>query len=221
MDYDVVKTSSQNAYKNFMNKDGKFYSAMSDFYKEGEKNPTVAKIILQEEGEQYSKAVKRHINELASVNYPETSGLLYPEILNSNHRIYEFSLNSSLRTVTAEDLYENTRHLSDDCFVKGREEFDAKWQAMYPKTGKIRERIISANRMSSALVTPKADWHEKINYAKTMAEYRKDYPKTFNARYFLLSSEQISDGEVTPRIKNWFRRLFYKSLIKGKYCFKK
>ena len=64
-------------------------------------------------------------------------------------------------------------------------------------------------------------WFEKINFAKTIKEYKKDYPKTFNVRYELIMQNQITEGKVTPKVRNWFRRITYKMLIKNGFKFKK
>ena len=46
MDFDVVRNSIANAYKSYKCNDVKFENSMYDFYKEGAKNPTVARIML-------------------------------------------------------------------------------------------------------------------------------------------------------------------------------
>ena len=123
-------------------------------------------------------------------------------------------------------MYKKTGESGDEIFngephYKQKLEFNKKWQELYPKTGKIRERIIDANRISMDHVTSKAGWFEKINFVKTLTEYKKDYPKSFYVRYLLIMNNQIEEESVTPRVKNWFKRFSYKQLIKNGFCYKK
>ena len=69
-------------------------------------------------------------------------------------------------------------------------------------------------------VNKKAGWFEKINFAKTLAEYKKDYPKTFYTRYALVMNEQIAENNVTPSVKGWFSRFLYKRYLRENFCFR-
>lgn len=215
MDYDILKTNIQNAYNNFRHSDNEFYSSMNNFYKEGKKNPSVARMILQDQILKGQKAAIDIINEVPNINFSGNS-LLYNDMGHTAYnKISGLALKTAILSVNAQDIYKSTEN------IEKRKDFDKEWERLYPKTGKLRERIIEANRLSIDSTTPKADWYEKINYAKTLNEYRKDYPKTFFTRYTLIMNDQIKEGNVTPKVKNWFKRLSYKFMIKNGFCFKK
>jgi len=227
MDYDVVRTSVATAYKNYKKNDAKFYSSMDTFYKTGKENPAVARIILQDQIRKGMETARQMFSDVSSLSL---SGMFEPQVRDRTLDFYRLALSSAQRSVSASDLYNETAYIDDpDCHDfratylghESRREFDESWNKKYPKTGQLRERIIENNRISMDKVSPKADWFEKINFAKTLGEYKKDYPKTFNARYALIMQNQITEEKVTPRVKNWFKRISYKTLIKNGFKFKK
>ena len=226
MDYDVVRSSIAAAYKNYGKNDNNFYSSMDKFYSEGSKNPSVAKIMLNDYIFNKQRDVSKMLNVVSSFPVADTPGLMSPEILEMQKNIYSSTVNAAMKSISAQDIYKNTSALdnSDSNIQLGMQsskKFNEEWRKRYPKTGKTRERIINANRVSMTRVTPKADWYEKINFVKTIGEYKKDYPKTFYARYALIMNSQIEEEKVTPKVKNWFKRFTYKRLIKEGFSFKK
>ena len=224
MDYDIVRTSIQNAYSNYKYNDSKFYDAMEGFYKEGQKNPSVAKILMKDHITKGQLAAKKVMNAAAAISMTDFSTTMYPEIVSQQRGIYNLSITTALKSIEAEDIYEHTLFLDEKYGYlsnKNKEQFDENWKKLYPGTGKIRERIINANRIAADCVKEKAGWFEKINFVKTLAEYKKDYPKTFYARYMLILNGQIEEGKVSSRVSNWFKRFSYKRLIKGGFSFKK
>jgi hypothetical protein len=222
MDYDIVKASAENAYKNYKTNDSKFYSSMDSFFKEGKKNPSVAKILLQDCVSKHQKQAIKMMEEIAAIPGPE---FLEPSISNSREILYRISLTNAKKCIDAADLYKNTEYIGeDDTMALGSEhqkEFNAAWRKLYPKTGKLRNRIIEAKRISMDKVTLKPSWFEKINFAKPISEFKKDYPKTILTRYKLVMDNQIREGEVTPKVSGWLKRFTYKMLINGKFKFKK
>jgi len=226
MDYDVVRTSVSTAYNNYKKNDSKFYNSMDNFYKVGKENPTVARIILQD---QIRKGVESARQMLSDVSRLPTQGIMEPQTRDATLGMYGFAVSSAQRSISAIDIYNETAYIDDpDCHnfratylgLESRREFDESWNKKYPKTGQLRERIIENDRISMDKVNPKAGWFEKINFVKTLKEYKKDYPKTFNVRYALIMQNQITEEKVTPRVKNWFRRIAYKTLIKNGFKFK-
>ena len=222
MDYDVVRDSINSAYANYKTNDSKFYSSMNDFYKEGKKNPSVAKILLQDCVAKQQRQAMKMMAEVLAIPGPE---FFEPMISNTRINIYNLSLFNAMKSIDADNLYKNTKYIGeDDATAFGsehRKEFNAAWENLYPKTGKMRDRIIEAKRISMDEVTLKPSWYEKINFAKTISEYKKDYPKTILARYKLIKNDQIREGEVTKRVSGWWKRFTYKMLIKGNFNFKK
>jgi len=227
MDYDVVRTSVFTAYNNYKKNDSKFYNSMDNFYKVGKENPTVARIILQD---QIRKGVESARQMLSDVSRLPMQGIMEPQMRDATLGMYGFAVSSAQRSISAIDIYNETAYIDDpDCHnfratylgLDSRREFDDSWNKKYPRTGQLRERIIESNRISMDKVNAKAGWFEKINFAKTIKEYKKDYPKTFNVRYVLIMQNQITEEKVTPKVRNWFRRITYKMLIKNGFKFKK
>lgn len=220
MDYDVVRTNIDSAYTNFRRNNDKFYEAMNNFYSEGKKNPVVAKIMMNDRVLMGKKIAATAMDDVSAMSFSN-------EILNAAYaaeaqkRLYYSTLNDALRAVEAEEIYENTRYLSSGTSSKAKKEFDNEWNRLYPRTGKLRDRIINSSRVVMGNVIPKTGWFDKITMARTLAEYREDYPKTFNLRYMLISKKQITEGNISKRVSNWFERLFYKKMLKGQFCFKK
>ena len=221
MDYDVVRDSIENACRNYKKNDARFYTSMDKFYKEGKKNPSVARIMLQEHIIKSQKVAGKMLNEVASFSQCDIPAILYPEFVGRMNEIYSLSAFAALRSMDIKDIYEETKSLGSDLENQSRKEFDEAWDKNYPKTGEIRKRMIEANRVSMDSVNPKATWLSKINFAKTLAEYKKDYPKSFFARYALIMNGQIENDTVTSRVKGWFSRFSYKRLIKDGFSFKK
>lgn len=215
MDFDVVRNSIANAYKSYKCNDVKFENSMYDFYKEGAKNPTVARIMLQDHIKKGQEAASRAMAEIAAL---PTSGLF--EQTMANNRIYNLPAQLAMRSIEAEDMFNATPY-NEYTDNTARQAFDEKWNKLYPKSGQIRKRIIEANRISMDNVTPKAGWTEKINFSRTLGEYKADYPKTFYTRYWLIMNSQIKEGSVTSKVKSWYKRFFYKKLLKGSFGFKK
>ena len=221
MDYDVVKTYVQSAYKNFNSDGNKFYQSMNKFYEYGKENPSVAKIIMNDRLNKNMLQARQLLTEVASL---PTTSFMEPHIFYARGQIYNAAAAVALKSIDSHDLYEKVNNKNGNIFDKDlryKHEFDESWAAKYPKSGKIRERIIDANRISMDKVKQKAGWFEKINFAKTLGEYQKLYPKTFYARYSLIMHNQISEDGVTSAVSGLFKRFIYKMLIKGKFGFKK
>lgn len=221
MDYDVVKTSVINAYKSFKSDDKKFSDSMNIFFQNGKENPSVAKIIMRDQLNQGMLNANKILSKVASIPTPS---ITEPHMHYANEKIYTLALTAAVRSVEAEEIYKQTEyHDSEtvDSNISSKRAFFDSWKEKYPKTGRLRERIIDANRLSMNETKPKADWFDKINFAKTISEYQKDYPKSFYTRYSLIANGQINKSKVTPKLKSWFKRFSYKILLRGKFIFKK
>ncbi|MEE3348798.1 MAG: hypothetical protein VZR09_02040 [Candidatus Gastranaerophilaceae bacterium] len=215
MDFDVVRSSITSAYRNFKFNDTKFVNSMHDFYNEGAKNPSVAKIIMQDQIRKGQETSRKILTEVASLPTP---GLFEPT--EATFHLYNFSAQFAAKSINAADMYNSTSY-NEYVGNTARKTFDEAWDKLYPKSGKTRERIILANRILTDSVTPKAGWLDKLRFAKTIAEYKTDYPNTFAARYWLIMNSQIKEDSVTLRVKPWCKRFFYKRLIKNHFGFKK
>ena len=207
MDYDVLRTSIADAYKNFRKDDTLFRKNMETFYHAGKENPSVAKILMQNFVKGQQQLSLEMMTRIANMPTPHVYEA--PMARDYVGNMYLMSLDKSIKSLEAANMYSK---------VKGAEsgaanEFNNKWKELYPKTGVIRDRIIDAHRISVDKVNPKADWMSKIMYAFSIAELKKMYPKTLNIRYMLICDGRIAADKVTPKVKNWFKRLSYKIFI--------
>ena len=102
MDYDVVRDSINSAYVNYKTNDSKYYSSMNDFYKEGKKNPSVAKILLQDCVAKQQRQAMKMMAEVLAIPGPE---FFEPMISNARINLYNLSLFNAMKSIEAEDLY--------------------------------------------------------------------------------------------------------------------
>ena len=221
MNYDVVKESVICAYKSFKSDNKKFSDSMNNFFYNGKENPSVAKIIMREYFNEGLLSTNKMLSDVAAMPTPT---IAEPYVRYANEKIYTLALTTALKSVEADEIYKHTKCCNSDnadLNTNAKKEFLDSWKEKYPRTGKLRDRIIDANRLSMKEIKPKATWFEKINFAKMISEYLKDYPKSFYTRYSLLSEGQINETKVTPRVEGWFKRFSYKMLMKGKLRFKK
>ena len=218
MDYDVLKTGIASAYKNYkVNKD-KYNESMSDFYREGKKNPSVAKIMLKDYISKGQHAASKILAEVVVLQNPLLFDMQYGD---GRLSLYGLSLQTTLNSLETEEVYKATLYTDNEVASQSKREFLESYNSKYPKTGELRNRIISANRISMDRVTPKASWKDKINFLKTTQEYERIYPKTFYTRYLLIANNHIKENEIAKRVGGMFRRLYYKWFIKGCFHFKK
>ena len=124
MDYDVVRLNAVSACRNYKQNDAEFYSAMHNFYKEGKKNPSVARIILQDYIIKSQKNAGKMLNEAAAFSQCEIPAILYPEFADRMNEIYNLSSAVALRSIDIADIYKETKFLSDDLGNHSRKEFD-------------------------------------------------------------------------------------------------
>ncbi len=219
MDYNVMKLRAIDAFRNYKNDDTKFKTAMTDFYAVGKENPSVSKIILDDTISNGQKAASIVSDEvMKNIKTP----VIFPVSAHFD-QMAEFEARTNIalmaikRGIDASEIPEdkNLEKLSE------KQEFNQRFNELYPKTAQKRERIIDAHRIKMNEVTPKANWSEKIMYAKTNAEYKELYPKSFLTRMALVIRNQIRDNEVTKRVSGFFNRLSYLSTVDSSFHFMK
>ena len=110
MDYDVVRASVSTAYKNYRKDDAKFYSSMDTFYKTGKENPTVARIILQDEIKKGLESARQIFSDISSIHLP---GMIEPQMRDVTLGMYGFALSSAQRSLNACDIYNETAYIDD------------------------------------------------------------------------------------------------------------
>ena len=219
MDYNVMKLHAIDAFRTYKNDDTKYKTAMTDFYAKGKENPSVSKIILDDTITSGQKAASIVSNEV--MKNAKTPVIL--PVSGHFNQMAEFEARTNMalmaikRGIDASEIPEdkNLEKLSE------KQEFNQRFNELYPKTAQKRERIIDAHRIKMNEVTPKANWSEKIMYAKTNAEYRELYPKSFMTRVSLIIKNQIRDNEVTKRVNGFFNRLSYLPIVDRSFHFMK
>lgn len=219
MDYNVMKLHAIDAFRTYKNDDTKYKTAMTDFYAKGKENPSVSKIILDDTITNGQKAASIVSNEV--MKNAKTPVIL--PVSSHFNQMAEFEARANMalmaikRGIDASEIPEdkNLEKLSE------KQEFNQRFNELYPKTAQKRERIIDAHRIKMNEVTPKANWSEKIMYAKTNAEYRELYPKSFMTRVSLIIKNQIRDNEVTKRVNGFFNRLSYLPTVDRSFHFMK
>lgn len=219
MDYNVMKLHAIDAFRTYKNDDTKYKTAMTDFYAKGKENPSVSKIILDDTITNGQKAASIVSNEV--MKNAKTPVIL--PVSGHFNQMAEFEARTNMalmaikRGIDASEIPEdkNLEKLSE------KQEFNQRFNELYPKTAQKRERIIDAHRIKMNEVTPKANWSEKIMYAKTNAEYRELYPKSFMTRVSLIIKNQIRDNEVTKRVNGFFNRLSYLPIVDRSFHFMK
>lgn len=219
MDYNVVRAQAVDAFKYYKNDDKKYRDSMTKLYAEGKSNPTVTKVILD-------NTVSDKIGRLSQISSEVMRDARTPDfypLCDHFGQIDEFNARANIalmsmkRSLDVSDM-PNDKSLND---LAEKKVFDEKFNELYPRTGKIRERIIDAHRIKMDEVTPKDSWSNKITYAKTNGEYRELYPKSFLTRMSLIIKGQIRDNEVTKRVSGFFSRLSYFPTVDKSFSFLK
>ena len=81
MDYNVVRTHVNNAFKYYKNDDKKFHKAMTDFYTVGKENPSVAGVI-------YEETINNGIQSMLDLSKESSDGIK-PTLMPSANRVAE------------------------------------------------------------------------------------------------------------------------------------
>lgn len=219
MDYNVVRANAVNAFRFYKNNDDKYKKAMTGFYTEGKKNPSVAKVILDDT---IKKGIKK-TSELSDEVMKETKEPVFFPLTEHYAQMAQFEARSSIALRLMKQCI-NATEIPDDRNMKDlpeKKEFEKSFDELYPRTGEKRRRIIDAHRLEMDAVTPKAKWSDKIMYAKTNAEYRKLYPKSFNTRMALIMEGQIKDNAVTKKVSGFLERFAYFPYVDKTFSFLK
>ena len=219
MDYNIIKTNAENAFKYYKSDDKKYTDSMKNLYSEGNKNPSVTSIILD-------NTINNSIGKMSDLSQEMIDGARVPSILPSfDHfeQMADFEARTNIALLAMKKGINASEIQTDKNIQKlpEKQEFDKRFNELYPKTGEIRKRTIDAHRIKMDKVTPKANWSDKIMYAKTNKEYKEMYPKSFLTRATLIMKNQIKDNEVTKRVSGFFRRLSYYPFVDNSFRFLK
>lgn len=219
MDFNVVKTNAESAFKYYKSDDKKYTDSMKNLYSEGKKNPSVTSIILD-------NTINNGVKKVSDLSQDMIDGARVPSILpvvDHFEQMADFEARANIALLAMQKGVNANEIPTDKNIQKLPEkwEFDKRFDELYPKTGEIRKRIIDAHRIQMDKVTPKANWSDKIMYAKTNKEYKEMYPKSFFTRTALIMKNQIKDNEVTKRVSGFFKRLSYYPFVDESFHFLK
>ncbi|MBO6272368.1 hypothetical protein J6O48_06275 [bacterium] len=214
MDYNVVRTHVNNAFKYYKNDDKKFHKAMTDFYTVGKENPSVAGVI-------YEETINNGIQSMLNLSKKSADGIK-PTLLPSGERVAENDVRIEVSKIALAKAI-NSLDLKDKTALKNiaaKEGYDKTFDELYPRTGKIRKTIIESGNIKTDSVSSKMSWGQKIQAMDSTGVYAKQYPKSHAARIALIINGQIKDGEVTKRV-GFFKRASYKPFLKKAFSFAK
>ena len=215
MDYNVVRTYAINAAKTYKRDDKKYKESMTDFYKAGKENPSVANVILH-----------NSVNERLAATRDFSDAMMKSELLTASMDPARNAVaKSGLALVTESikngmDAMEMPKDESLNSTI-AKQEYDKAYETLYPKTGKLRKMFAESGQIKMDKVTPKMSWSQKVMNLIPAEKFNELYPKTIFVRTKLMLEGQIDDKTVTPRVKGFFNRLSHKMLIKNGFSFAK
>ncbi len=219
MDFDVVRTRIINAYQTYGSSDKKsFNKNMSEFYTTGKQNPSVAHMILvdqlRKEGLNQSHTNKQLVKTFKDNSKTDTE-LLIPFVdktpiierqLNRNVAGLEICLGVS-KVLKANET-QMTDLLSNE--VKPlKESFDETYKSLYPRTYRIRKKIIENTNFSMDRVVPKRSYYEKIQLAEPENGWKSVYPNSYETRCRLIGMDRIGKSGTVNRLKKKVWNMFF------------
>lgn len=214
MDYNVVRTHVNNAFKYYKNDDKKFNQAMTDFYTVGKENPSVAGVI-------YEETINNGIQSMLDLSKESSDGIK-PTLMPSANRAAENDVRIGVAKMALTKAV-NALDLKDKSALKNiaaKDEYDKAFNELYPRTGKIRKAIMESGNIKTDSVSPKMSWAQKVQVMDSTGFYAKQYPKSYAARTALFINGQIKEGEVTKRV-GFFKRFSYKPFLTKAFSFGK
>ena len=153
-----TKELAHDVYRYAYNNDSRIVTKLLEFYKEGINNPSVAKIIAK-------KATTEGCKHYGEVMQEDISCL--------RGNPWELIKNFALRSVLAIVNIEKTKNtpLVKEYYDNFEKEFK---ENLYPKTHKIREKIINEERVTYGKVTPRKPLSliNRLKYTKLFLEKR-------------------------------------------------
>ncbi len=212
MDYNVIRTHSQNAYKYYNNCDSRYISTVSSFFKEGVKNPSVALMIMNDEVNKYTNTLFEAAEKLQNGKHApikmDAYSLHQRNILNNYIKknkqgaMFELIMNQT----KTDDILKNK---IIKLLPEHKHFFDT-FEKLYPNS---KDKRLLITYLSMDKVIPKKTWAEKVLALYPINQLNKNYPKTQNLRIELLEDGRIQDNKILPKIKNYIQRQKYKKLL--------
>lgn len=217
---DVLRTAAQNAFNSYGKKDNTEHSNnMKIFYETGRENPIVARMILHESIIEGAKKDKNSIESAAE----EATSCFTRQIDNSDPMIWDPFLGGIQKGYLKKELSNNVliveikskldalRKLVDaqgsemgdklqEDAVESRDRFYGELNELYPRTGRVREKLIRQYGVTTTSPTvPKRSTAAKIVLSEPEGGYKSIYPNTFETRVRLLANNRLGKkGKMNP-----------------------
>ena len=219
MDCDAVRTSIINAYQTYGSSDkNSFNKSMSKFYTAGKQNPSVAHMILVDQLRKESLNQSHKNKQLAKTfkdNSKIDTELLIPFVDKKpvikrqlNRDAAELEMCLGILKVFKANETQMTDLLSKE--VKPlKENFDETYKSLYPKTYKIRKKIIENTNFSMDRVVSKRSFYEKIKLAEPEDGWKSVYPNSYETRCRLLGMDKIGKSGTVSWLKKKVWNMFF------------
>ena len=232
MKCDLVVNSAKSAIGNFLKNDKIYEESLKTFYSEGSKNPTMARILFQNEVIENAKVCKRTQSELfreydnftpsikpVKVSDLQPQGILQEMLAESIIRPLN-SLTKDFEELTHKQIKLLEMHLNKQRLVgstKMLDElrtpeslkaekmiFDKAFDSLYPKTGEVRKKLITYNIRTNR-VTPRLSKNDRHLIFEPREGWLYKYPKTAGLRFTIIEGKKPQKLGILTRIKNIFK----------------
>lgn len=227
MDTNVIRTAVKDAFLTYGCPDPTEHNEyMRVFYTEGKKNPCVARMMLPgiirksaiEESDSFQKIfsqeVQPEIDALREIPvYTLSDYGKKRDTINSGNAIRaKADAATFLKALHAENNEMGDRLQAD--VVQLRDEFNNEFKRLYPKTWRIRDRLISDWGVASDRPTaPKRPLYQKLQIAAPEGGYESIYPNTLETRVRLLANGRLGKkGKMSPLKKMLWNNPIAKTL---------
>lgn len=155
MNRKVVETAVKNAYNTYFKNQEEYSNHMATFYREGKKNPTLAKIIfydtVRDAAIKENEDILGYERAVGELKETPTMGIIEPMIKDAEVKMHG-SLSGPMKIKAAIKAYdavstEMSDRLSEEVQPL-REEFEKEFKSLYPTSGEARQRAIIEYKVS-------------------------------------------------------------------------
>lgn len=200
----------------------KYYKAMQSFYTAGKHNPAVALMLMQDAVIKESRAVLKQNFSLDAKydkfvkeidNVPSPGSFLSTVFQDNMKNETKFNCAITLGKIKLFNLAKVTNMAAGGIFkniqdaIPAKQEFDAVYKQMYPRTGHIRKNLIMY-RIRMDRVTPKTDSADRRFILEPEAGWLATYNRTGYVR------KQLKKDDIPVKDMNFFQKLKYAKIFK-------
>ena len=233
MNVETVKNAVRGAFSTYGYEDSTQHNKyMRVFYTEGKKNPCVARMIMprviiksaEEESDTFQKTYERdvqpHVDAVKETpaytleDYGKKPGtILKGEVTRTKADVAIFS-----QAMHAERAEMGGKLQGD--VVQLRDEFNEEFKRQYPKTWRIRDRLIRDYGVFYDRPTvPKRSILQKLQIVAPKGGYKSIYPKTLETRARLLVHNRLGEkGKMSPWKKKLWNNPIFREIDRRRIC---